>query len=130
MDNTNKAVTQYDLRHAYEQFYERVRNYLWPYQVIEDLADVEVQIYTAFGDIDELRKKLSGLYSSFKEAFEDDEKFKKSYDSLKQLVDSFEYNSHSLTRVDETDLNKDKILTVDKEEEEEEEIENNEETKF
>lgn len=130
MDNTNKAVTQYDLRHAYEQFYERVRNYLWPYQVIEDLADVEVQIYTAFGDIDELRKKLSGLYSSFKEAFEDDEKFKKSYDSLKQLVDSFEYNSHSLTRVDETDSNKDKILTVDKEEEEEEEIENNEETKF
>lgn len=130
MDNTNKAVTQYDLRHAYEQFYERVRNYLWPYQVIEDLADVEVQIYTAFGDIDELRKKLSGLYSSFKEAFEDDEKFKKSYDSLKQLVDSFEYNSHSLTRVDETDPNKDKILTVDKEEEEEEEIENNEETKF
>lgn len=116
-------ISSQDFRNAYEKFYARMRNYLWPYSTLQYLADIEVNIYSSFVDIEKFKNDLNKLYSAIREVCVDDEKLSKAYKDLEKLtlVDDPSYY-YSLYKVEEVNPENEKqIRTIPEEEEEEDE---------
>lgn len=124
-------ISSQDYRNAYEKFYSAMRHYLWPYSTIEELAEVEVDIYTAFIDTVKLRADLSKLYSSIRDVCKDDDRLKDTYKSLSELLDTRDPSPYvRLLRVQETDPNEPKQLKLADKEKGDEYYEDNEEETY
>lgn len=127
---SKKLLSSQDFRNSYEKFYNRIRNYLWPIDVLKMLADVEVDIYSAFIDYSELRKHLDRLASYIRDQLKEDDYLRKSYEELVDLLDDTDEVESTpyfnLYQVAETDPEINKVLKTSDEEEIEDE--NNEET--
>ena len=83
-----------DFQNKYEKFYDGMRQYLWPYDVLEQLAEVEVDIYSAFIDRGKLQQDFAKLQKSIKDALEDDEYFRKVTSDLGDLVNDNDFDSY------------------------------------
>lgn len=115
-------ISSQDFRNKYEKFYDNMRLYLWPYDTLEQLGQVEVDIYSAFIDRDKLSSDFYRLSSSLKDVLEEDEEFNKAYKDLQKLIDAEDRDSyHYIQRVEEINPEKDKVLRVPKEDDEEDE---------
>ena len=117
-------ISSQDLQNVYEKFYARMRNYLWPYKTLQELAQVEVGIYTRFIDLEKLEADLNRLRISLRDVIDDDDKLRKSFDDLMDIVVSENDGQYSrLPSVQEVDPEKNKnIRTLPIEEEEEERL--------
>lgn len=97
-----------DLQSAYEWLYSRMRNYIWDLDVVEMLADVEVDTFDAFIDYEKAEKDFNKLYTAVKDVADanKDEELLKSADDFKKLIqDALEDESpavFSLLKVQET----------------------------
>lgn len=116
-------VSSQDFRNLYEKFYNRIRNYLWPLSTLKILADVEVDIYSAFIDYKSLDQHLQKLYPLIKEQIEDDEFLSKAYYELDDMLDEVMKNPDAdlyrymrLHQVQEVNPELDKTLLVEEEE--------------
>lgn len=113
-------VSSQEFRNAYENFYIEMRKYLWPYKVLEELADVEVSIYSAFVDIETLRRDFNRLLSSIKDEYKEDEKLAKVADKISNLIDTAEPSFYfNLFQVRETNPQTAKQLNYKEETKEE-----------
>lgn len=113
-------VCAQELRNAYIKFYDAMRSYLWSYETLENLANAEVGIYTAFTDVSKLQFYLDKLWSDIKEVCKDDEVLRTTYQHLRDIVDPVDITIYAkLPKVQEVDPSKDKILkSVDNDDEE------------
>lgn len=76
-------ITLSDLKRQYVKLYSEVRNYIWPFDTVEDLANLEIAIFSRFPDMHEVRNLFHKFHSDiFKEIHE--------YDELKEAVDKFQ----------------------------------------
>ena len=73
------------LQSAYNDLYTKLRNYIWDYETVVKIADLEVATYMAFPDIDNIRRAFSKLSVDIKDSdiYSDDEK-------LQQALDEFD----------------------------------------
>lgn len=111
-------ISSQDYRNKYEKFYDAMRLYLWPYDVLEQLANVESNIYTVFINNDELSKWFSKLTSSIKEVLDNDEYLQKAHNELSCLINDVDTSYYPITRVSETNQEVNKVLKAyDKENE-------------
>lgn len=125
-------ISSQDFRNKYEKFYNQLRLYLWPYNVLEELAQVEVDIYCAFIDIEKLELDFNRLCSSIRDVCTEDQELEDSRAGLQELIDmcieSREQPYFVLSSVEEVHPNEDKqIKTIDKEDSEEQHNEDREE---
>jgi len=105
------AVSSQDFRNVYEKFYNSMRRYLWPFSVLQELAEVETNIYSAFIDISKLKVDFSKLYSSIKDALKEDAELKKYANKLDNLVNNQDTATYfRLLRVNEVNPEKSKQL--------------------
>lgn len=72
------------LQTLYNKLYVEFRNYVWDFDIVELLSDLEIEIYQAFPNINNVNSKFQELKRqvSFTEAFHDD--------SLKDVFINFE----------------------------------------
>lgn len=72
------------LQTLYNKLYVEFRNYVWDFDIVELLSDLEIEIYQAFPNINNVNSKFQELKRqvSFTEAFHDD--------SLKDAFINFE----------------------------------------
>ena len=117
------AISSQDYRNVYEKFYNQIRNYLWPYQVLEILSDVEMDIYSAFIDVDKLRIHFGKLKAAMKDVLPDDELLEKYTNKMTKLLEEEDDATtfFRLYKVSETDPDKPKNIKTmfeDKKEEE------------
>lgn len=109
-----------EFRNVYERFYDCMRNYLWPYNVLEDLADVEVQIYTAFIDRDQLKRAFDKLSIAIRELRKEDKYLDKTYKELQEVIDDPDTEMYAdLSRVEEVHPDADKQIKSEEETDEE-----------
>ena len=80
-------ISTQEFRNRYEEFYNCIRLYLWPYSTLETLAEVEATIYSAFIDIPKLESGLVKLESEIKQMFDEDPLLVKSFNKLKDLTE-------------------------------------------
>ena len=105
------AISSQDFRNAYEKFYNEFRKYLWPYEVLEVLADIEVNIYSSFIDMDKLRIDFAKLRKSMKDVINDDEFLAKFTNKIQKLLDDKDAGSYlRLPRVNEVNPENDKVI--------------------
>ena len=73
------------LQSAYNDLYTKLRNYIWEYDTVVKIADLEVATYMAFPDIDNIRRAFSKLSVDIKDSdiYSDDEE-------LQQALDEFD----------------------------------------
>ena len=73
------------LQSAYNDLYTKLRNYIWDYETVVKIADLEVATYMAFPDIDNIKRAFSKLSVDIKDSdiYSDDEK-------LQQALDEFD----------------------------------------
>lgn len=116
-------ISSQDFQNVYERFYNDMRNYLWPFSVLEELSDVEANIYSAFIDVDKLKLDLSNLYKSIKDVMKDDKHLQKSYDEIMELLNEEDVSRYArLPQVNEVDPEKPKSIRTIPEETEEDTI--------
>ena len=82
-------ITTNDLQRLYVDMYKQIREYLWPFRIVEALADLEVACYKAFPDIDEVKKIFTRLSSEirFQADKEEDEDLLKSLEKFQKFLD-------------------------------------------
>jgi len=106
------TLSSQEFRNAYEKFYSSFRNYLWPYRVVEDLANFEVEIFSAFNDLDSTRNLLMKLSKPIEEVVKefDDKKLEERFNAFFELLDEVEADKMYLTlpQVEEVTTNENK----------------------
>lgn len=117
-------ISSQDFRNCYEKFYDAMRYYLWPYDVLEQLGLVEEAIYSSFIDIPYLRDHFNKLSMYLKDVIEEDAYFSKCFNQMKDLIESEEECTYlSLPRVQEMNPEIDKVLKNPEKEDEDIEVE-------
>lgn len=113
-------ISSQEFQNQYEKFYVQMRMYLWPYEVLKNLADVETDIYSAFIDIDKLKQHFDKLRSGVKEICKEDDNFRIEFNNLSELVDTKEPKFYArLFEVGEVNPENDKqIRTIPRKDEE------------
>lgn len=72
-----------ELQNAYNDLYEILREYVWPFQVVNDIAEFEISVYRAFPDLDEVRNTFQAVRVNCL-------KYIKDSDTKQSLSESFE----------------------------------------
>ena len=79
-------VNSADIQIAYNYLYECLREYIWDFRTVQDIAQLEVATYQRIPDLDEVKRYLDRVYISIREVRVDDENldaaFKEFYDAL------------------------------------------------
>lgn len=90
-------ICSVDFQNAYVDLFALMRNYIWDLDVVEMLADVEVDTYDAFLDLEKLSKDFQRLYSEIKEVAQDndDKELQESADSFKKMIEDAINNEES-----------------------------------
>lgn len=76
-----------ELQTAYNDFYACMREYVWDMDVVEILAELEVECYDAFPDREKLLQTAEKLERELFRDFKEDEELKTSFDALKKIIE-------------------------------------------
>lgn len=79
-----------ELQAKYNDMYIELRNYIWDFNTVEHLADVEIEVYTIFPDMLKLRNKFNSLFNDMREVYLEDEDLRKAVDAFKNFIETDE----------------------------------------
>lgn len=90
-----EIITAKDIQSAYLQFYPCMMKYLWNMKVVTNLANLEIAIYKAFPDKEEMQKYADSLDIEIRDTYNNEEdvnaeELKKTFDHLKSYIESYE----------------------------------------
>lgn len=66
-------ISTYNLQPYYISLYKQLRKHVWPFDIIKQIADIEVSTYTAFSDLVNLKNSLQRLKSNVSYYVKDEE---------------------------------------------------------
>lgn len=78
-----------DIQVAYNDLFSNMRNYIWDLDVVEMLAEVEVDAYDAFVDKEKLQRDYQKLYTTVVDEARNnkDEDLEKAADAFKDIIE-------------------------------------------
>lgn len=94
-------ITLQDLTREYVKLYECVRRYIWPYDTVEDLAELEIAIYNRFPNIEDVRKKFETFYRDIQLECKADKELQGQVDAFRKVLDSEDIVYSKLYKVEE-----------------------------
>lgn len=89
------------LRYAYNKLYVQMRKYLWDMDVVEQLAELEIECYKAVPSIQTLRSRFTTLYTNIRLTVNNDEEFKVAVDYFRNMIESADEIVSKLDKVRE-----------------------------
>lgn len=98
------VISSNRLQSAYNTLYVNLRNYIWDFNIVEAIADLEVSVYRAFPDINDVKQCIDNLKSMIIscDILSDDEKLKSAFDDFYELLndaDSIYLNLQTFKKV-------------------------------
>lgn len=90
-----------ELQTCYVDLYTELRKYIWDFQTVEKLANLEISVYRTFPDVEEVRKHLTSLTQDVKHVFSEDEALKNAVDKFTEVLDSVDSIYAKLNQVTE-----------------------------
>ena len=90
------STTEYRL--LYNDLYEQMRKYIWDIDVVYALAEVEIESYKTFPDINELRNKVDDLKYLISGYDLDDDDLMKALDAYEDYYDEQDKLFYEITR--------------------------------
>lgn len=80
-------ITATELQQSYINLYRQLREYLWPFNIVELIAELEIECYSSFPQVSRLRNLFSRLKREiFSDYISDDDE----YDTLRNVFDKFD----------------------------------------
>lgn len=81
-------ITANKLQNSYNFLYENMRNYIWDFETVTALADLEVATYQRFPDIDSVGNKLAVLKkrTASSDAYKEDDELKNAFDEFESSI--------------------------------------------
>ena len=88
-------ITSSDIQVKYEKLYEFLMGFLWEFQVVQSLANLEIAIFKRFPDKEEMLKYLTelnrGISYTYNDLADDDKvEFKEAYEDLEVAINDFD----------------------------------------
>lgn len=74
------------IQNKYISLYKLLRNYLWNFQTVEDIAELEMECFRALPDADRIKMKLNAVSNAAIYVIRDDNKLKECLDSFYELL--------------------------------------------
>ncbi len=74
------------IQNKYISLYKLLRNYLWNFQTVEDIAELEMECFRALPDVDRIKMKLNAVSNAAIYVIRDDDKLKECLDSFYELL--------------------------------------------
>lgn len=74
------------IQNKYISLYKLLRNYLWNFQTVEDIAELEMECFRALPDVDRIKTKLNAVSNAAIYVTRDDDKLKECLDSFYELL--------------------------------------------
>lgn len=115
------------IQSAYNDLYKQLRNYIWEYETVVKIANLEVASYMAFPDIDDIRRAYSELKSDVvsSDVWSDDKELQKSMDRFEEKLDGADQIFYGLSVPKEIVDNQgsDEVISTTTEPDEDESIE-------
>lgn len=74
------------IQNKYISLYKLLRNYLWNFQTVEDIAELEMECFRALPDVDRIKMKLNAVSNAAIYVIRDDDKLKECLDSFYDLL--------------------------------------------
>ena len=92
---TKTMITSSDIQVKYEKLYEFLMGFLWEFQTVQALANLEIAIFRRFPDKEEMLKCLKQLNRSISYTYndlaeEDKAEFKDAYEALETAINDFD----------------------------------------
>lgn len=75
------------IQNKYISLYKLLRNYLWNFQTVEDIAELEMECFRALPDVDRIKMKLNAVSNAAIYVIRDDDKLKECLDSFYALLE-------------------------------------------
>lgn len=91
----SSALVQRD----YNRLYKELRRYIWDFQVVESIADLEIEVYRLCPTMMYIREKFEKLRSEIREIEYEDEDLKKSMDRFEDTIYSDDDTYAKLNKV-------------------------------
>lgn len=70
--------------------YAQLRNYIWGFNTVERLAELEIEVYNSFPDVAKIKSTFNPLYIDVKDVFDEDEELAEAVNSFKELIESID----------------------------------------
>lgn len=86
-------ISSKELQNKYIKLYTELREYIWPTNTVEFIAELEIEVFSAFPNMDRVRKIFSNLKQSIIDhgldlSDEDNEDLSEKLESFQNLLDS------------------------------------------
>ena len=76
------------LQNSYNRLYKCLREYIWPSYIISYIADLEIETYKAFPDLECVRDSYNKLKFNCFKYIDDDEYMKEAFEDFREVLDS------------------------------------------
>lgn len=83
-------ISSKELQNEYVKMYEKIREYIWPFETVKRLADLEVSVYTTFPSPEQIKKDFNTLYLDIRDMFDDDDELKEVVEDFKKTIETLE----------------------------------------
>lgn len=83
-------ITATQLQGLYNKLYKEIRKYIWDFETVNALADLEVETYKSFPDMDELVKRFEAFKRCVMttDILQEDKDTKKALDAFEEAINS------------------------------------------
>ena len=103
--DVNEIITSSDIQVAYTKLYACMMNYLWDFNTVKNLANLEIAIYKRFPDKEEMEKYINLLEHDIDDTFNnpeysDSEDFKKRFNVLKDYIENYDDTGYDIYTVE------------------------------
>ena len=81
-------VSSIIIQNEYQKLYTQVRRYLWSFDTVEMLAELEIACYQAFPSLDDVKVKFSKFKREIAEKANEDAELKEAITDFEDVINS------------------------------------------
>lgn len=74
------------LQDAYINLYSELRKYIWRFDIVELIADLEVAVFTRFQNINRVNELITKLYSEIKDLITEDDDLNEAFNKFFDII--------------------------------------------
>lgn len=97
-------ISSNDLQTAYVNLYKQLRNYIWDYDTVERIAELEIAVHTRFPDINTVRSKFKSIEMDVRDMCQEDEELNEAVKRFNEAIQSDDSFYAKLDKLNEVNV--------------------------
>jgi hypothetical protein len=84
----NQIIDMHDISYAYVKLYRELRNYIWPYETVEHIAELEIAVHNRFPNLQDVRTYFNLLCQDINRSDIEDEDLDRAIEQFRSYIES------------------------------------------